>query len=277
MSAKLGMKVSDADVAAFARDGAVRIKNVVDMADVESLRAASDEVMRDPGEFAIGNVAQKSGSEFFTEVFVWKRNDVYRRFIEDSGLSDMACRVMPVEKIRLFYDYMLYKSAGSGTATPWHHDITYYPVTPESQICSIWVALDKTTLQSGGLEYIAGSHKWGKLFAPDAFDGGDSFANTGYEPIPDFDQERADHRILDWDLEPGDCLVHHVATVHSAPENTSGNPRRGIALRWLAGDVIFDPRPVSAERIKKVVSSEPNSVRAGEVIQGPDFPQFTLQ
>ena len=35
--------------------------------------------------------------------------------------------------------------------TPWHHDITFWPVSGE-QIVSVWIALDRTNLDNGGLE-----------------------------------------------------------------------------------------------------------------------------
>jgi ectoine hydroxylase-related dioxygenase (phytanoyl-CoA dioxygenase family) len=49
--------------------------------------------------------------------------------------------------------------------------------------------------------------------------------------------ERARHRCLGWDLEPGDRVVFHALTLHGAP-CTTGSPhrRRAIASRWTGDD-----------------------------------------
>ena len=50
--------------------------------------------------------------------------------------------------------------------------------------------------------------------------------------------------LLTWDMEPGDCLVHHSFAVHGAPGiSTQSGRRRAYATRWFGEDVDFDPRP----------------------------------
>lgn len=50
--------------------------------------------------------------------------------------------------------------------------------------------------------------------------------------------------LLTWDMEPGDCLVHHSFAVHGAPGISSqSGRRRAYATRWFGEDVRFDPRP----------------------------------
>lgn len=50
--------------------------------------------------------------------------------------------------------------------------------------------------------------------------------------------------LLTWDMDPGDCLVHHSLAVHGAPGISSqSGRRRAYATRWFGEDVRFDPRP----------------------------------
>ena len=55
-----------------------------------------------------------------------------------------------------------------------------------------------------------------KFYAPEAFNSDSRFNDLDIQRVPDIDGNRDDYRILSWDLTPGDCLVHHVMTVHGS-------------------------------------------------------------
>jgi hypothetical protein len=60
--------------------------------------------------------------------------------------------------------------------------------------------------------------------------------------------------LLTWDMEPGDCLVHHSFAVHGAPGiSTQSERRRAYATRWFGEDVRFDPRPGTSMQIDLLV------------------------
>ena len=62
--------------------------------------------------------------------------------------------------------------------------------------------------------------------------------------VPDIEASRSDYDIIWFDLEPGDCTVHHALTVHGAPGNASQSMRRrAYVTRWTGDDVIYNPRP----------------------------------
>src|SRR6185295_11958619 len=112
-------------------------------------------------------------------------------------------------------------------------------------IVSIWLALTPVTLESGGVQYIAGSHRWGKFYRAVTPDEDPRFTNKALEPCPDFFDEshRAGKRFLAWDLQPGDVICHHPLTLHGAAGNASATQRRiGISLRYSGEDARWDPR-----------------------------------
>ena len=49
-----------------------------------------------------------------------------------------------------------------------HHDITYWSVAGE-QIVTLWLALDNVTDETGAVEYVKGSHRWGEHFRAVSF------------------------------------------------------------------------------------------------------------
>ena len=66
-------------------------------------------------------------------------------------------------------------------------------------------------------------------------------------------------------------------TVHGSPENHADIERRGLAIRWMTGDVRYDPRPGTVPEQNTVIASEPNRVAPGCRIEGPDFPKFRVE
>jgi ectoine hydroxylase-related dioxygenase (phytanoyl-CoA dioxygenase family) len=62
--------------------------------------------------------------------------------------------------------------------------------------------------------------------------------------MPDIEGRRDDYRILSWDLEPGDCIVFHMMTLHNAPATVDyPSRRRAFSTRWLGDDVVYAERP----------------------------------
>jgi ectoine hydroxylase-related dioxygenase (phytanoyl-CoA dioxygenase family) len=112
------------------------------------------------------------------------------------------------------------------------------------QVISIWLAIDPVA-RDACPEFIAGSHLQDTLYYPRLFDDGSDydFAGDGYQTVPDIDAERESHRILSWDLEPGDALLFHFLTLHGAPGNRGASRRRGFSTRWLGDDASFAERP----------------------------------
>ena len=49
------------------------------------------------------------------------------------------------------------KPAIDGHATPWHQDGQYWPIRPLAT-CTVWLAIDDSTLENGCLKFIKGSH-----------------------------------------------------------------------------------------------------------------------
>ena len=126
--------------------------------------------------------------------------------------------------------------------TPWHQDIPFWPFQGD-QICTLWLALDEVSADSGAVEYVKGSHRWGKKYQPKSFVGDGRYQQDGLDPLPDFNAIRDELDIVSFDMEPGDCTLHHGLTVHGAPGNSrSDRRRRAYVTRWAGDDVTYDPR-----------------------------------
>jgi len=184
---------------------------------------------------------------------------------------------MQAEEIRLFYDQLLVKEPRTEEHTPLHQDLPYWPLRG-NQIISIWVGFDPVTEQAGAVQYLKGSHQWGKFYAPATFGANSNFADVyrkaGLEEMPDPEGLIRNSELLHWDLAPGDVVLHHPLTLHYSPGNlTSSARRRGLALRYVGEDVTFDDRPGTFIKNPNLAKTlPPVDLAEGDRLRGELFP-----
>ncbi|MBL4721641.1 MAG: phytanoyl-CoA dioxygenase family protein [Alphaproteobacteria bacterium] len=182
------------------------------------------------------------GGQFFSDTFLWHQNDGFRDFIFQSEAASLAAQVMRSAKINIVFDQFLIKEPATPEPTVWHHDLTYWPVRG-NQVCTLWLALDAATEETGAMEYVKGSHLWGERFHPVSFASPGKY-KTSEPVVPDIDNMRDKFDFIRYDYEPGDCTIHHGLLVHAAGGNMSPTARRrAYVTRWAGDDVVYDPRP----------------------------------
>lgn len=205
---------------------------------VEVLREGVNANMADPNPNARIYRGDESGGRFFVDYCSWQRIPQYRDFIFNSPVSNIAAQLMVSDNVQLFHEHVLVKEAQTGIPTPWHHDIPYYCVDGPKTV-SVWLPLDEVPRERT-LEFIAGSHLWGKRFRPQRFDGQPLNENDGLEEVPNIDSNRGDYNIVGWELAPGDAVAFDFRTLHGAPANHSASAqRRAFSLRLVGDDIRF--------------------------------------
>ena len=234
--------ITNDEVHTFQEDGIVCLRGMFTPQEVAHLREAAEQSMAaEPTELVmeIADLRNKPG-RFFFDTFVWRRNDLCKEFVFNSGAARIAGQLMGASKANIFFDQWLIKEPGTEVETPWHHDMPYWPVLGHD-VCTLWLALDPVTEESGAVEYIKGSHRWGERLKPESFSGTVNF-NEDLSPVPDIEADRARHDIVSFDLAPGDCTVHHGLLVHHAPGNAmTDRRRRAYVSRWTGDDARFYP------------------------------------
>ncbi len=227
--------VSEADLTALATDGAIVVRKVFDVNWVERIRRASQAaVERQLAEQEAAGTPRPARPAFHNVLYMHRHDPEFRAIALDSPAPRLARDLMQTDKVILFADHLLVKEPGAQIRTPWHQDLPYWPVRGR-QITSLWIALDPVTRESGALEYVRGSHLWGKMYQPQNFDGSGGYGD--FTPLPDIEAERERHDILQWDVEPGDVIVHDVGVLHAAGVNNRKDlSRRALSLRYVGDD-----------------------------------------
>lgn len=234
--------LSDDEIRAYREDGIVCLRGLFRPDEIDRLREAAELSMADKTSDLVMEIAEIRGKEgrFFFDTFVWQRNPICRNFVFHSVAAQIAGQVMQSSKSNIFFDQWLIKEPGTQVETPWHHDMPYWPVLGD-HVCTLWLALDHVTTDSGAVEYIKGSHRWGQRLKPQSFSGTTKFSED-LAPVPDIEAERERYDIVSFDLEPGDCTVHHGLLVHHAPGNSRADRRRrAYVTRWTGDDARFYP------------------------------------
>ncbi len=229
----------ETDFEAYVADGVAVVRGLVDAAMVARLAAAIDRAMARPAKRAIEFNAPGEAGRFFGDMFMWRRDADFRAAFFETQAAAIAGAAMQSGEVRLFYDQVFAKEPATPRTTPWHQDYPYWPVTGD-QFCTVYVALDEIDAENGGVEYVAGSHRWGNDYRPAPFRAGGEdaqrYTNSPLAPGPDIESLRATLDIRRYALAPGDATIFHGRLVHGAPGNASPTRRRRTLALRFAGD-----------------------------------------
>ncbi len=245
-------------VQAYNTDGVVVVRNVLTAYWLEALRHAVDhELQKGRRYFANRNMRMEGG--------------VFLDFCLNSGIGRIAADLANARCSSLIFDHIFAKEAGTKTRTGWHTDQPYWPIS--GPIMTTWIALDPVDDDNGALEFIPGSHAWGKKYRPFKTGKNGEFLeyfkldDPQYSDMPDFEAERERHTMVSWDLQPGDLLAFDGFMVHSAKGNrTSTRPRRGYAIRFATEGATYQPDQGVAEWL------EDETLQPGDAFASVKFP-----
>ncbi len=255
----------------YRRDGAVCLRGVFDQRWLDVVAEGIERNLRDPGLPYKDISAPGATGRYLTGAWNWFRIPQFRDFAYHSPAGAIAGLLMEAECAVFLEDNWFIKESGAIGRTPWHQDEPYYHV--RGSFCSVWMPLDPLDAAST-IEFVAGSHRWNKLFMPSNFEDESPrdeprvVDGVTYEIAPNIEAHRADHNILSWSMEPGDCIVFSARTLHGAPANMdTGKTSRRLSTRWADGSAQFIDKKYSW------TSFVPDhDLVDGQLLRGPKFP-----
>ncbi|MFO1050287.1 MAG: phytanoyl-CoA dioxygenase family protein [Geminicoccaceae bacterium] len=151
------------------------------------------------------------------------------------------------------------KPAGSPDYVSWHQDATYWGLEPPD-IVTAWVALSPSTVASGCLRVVPGSHHWPIMPHRETF-ADHNLLSRGQE----IDVDVTGKPIVDVELAPGQMSLHHVLLAHNSEPNRADYDRVGFAIRYIGGHV----RQTKATRDTATLVRGRNAAGAFELERAP--------
>jgi hypothetical protein len=149
--------------------------------------------------------------------------------------------------IALWSSHFIAKPKGDGKAVPWHTDGAYWRQRLKPMnVITLWLAVDPSTLENGCMRVIPGTHQ--QMAARlDQYRAVDATTNVFNVSIP---PEMIDEdRVVNLELEMGECHFHDSWTVHGSNPNFSDKRRCGYTMRYMPASVEYHPDPNWPHRI----------------------------
>ena len=112
-----------------------------------------------------------------------------------------------------------------------HQDLTYWGFGETSNQVTAWIALSPSTVESGCVDLVKGSHKNPILPHTDT-QAEDNILSRGQEVAVDVRDEDRTHVVL----APGQMSLHHGLAIHGSNPNSSNERRIGYAIRYINPD-----------------------------------------
>ncbi|MEM6489544.1 MAG: phytanoyl-CoA dioxygenase family protein [Pseudomonadota bacterium] len=283
IAAAVAATVSDEDIDAFRRDGAVCLRGAFDPAWIAMLREGIDADLADPSPHFARHTKEPGAPAYLEDFWVWDRVPQFRRFVHDSPVGALAARLLGAPSINLVMDNWFLREAGSRSRPPFHQDLAYFDF--QGTMCVLWLPLEPVGRENG-IAFVRGSHRWDKLFMRVRFADGhrtDGPSEDGvevngqrYHVPPDVSAAPGDFDLMQWDLDLGDCIFFDMATLHGAlAETVPTETVRRFTLRMTAPDGRIRYRGDWAAGERAIF--EAAGYREGDRIAGDFFPQLWPQ
>ena len=166
----------------------------------------------------------------------------FSKYCHAPGILDMVSQLIGPD-IALWNMSLFGKPACNGKATPWHQDGQYWAVRPLAT-CSVWIAIDASTIENGCLQVIPGSHR-SRTLARHQYNPSENL--TLHEELveTEFDSTIAKNIVL----ERGQISLHDVYLMHGSQPNLTDKNRCGMTMRMMPTTSHYD-RTVAAEQDK---------------------------
>lgn len=240
--------IDDATVAAFWRDGAVALRGLFGPEWLALIEQGIEATLARPTPYGRVQSTPDDPGFFFTDYYMWRHHAAFEELARRGPGGGIAARLTGSASVHFFYDGLFVKEPGTERASDWHQDQPYYQVDGE-KLCVIWIPIDPVDAENA-LRVVKGSHRWGRWFQPFFFADGKPWqrGESLFEPLPDIDGDPERYEILQWSLDPGDCIAFHPLSLHGSKGNSDiSRRRRAISTTWLGDDAVFGERPGEVE------------------------------
>lgn len=269
--------VTEADVAAYRRDGFVHLRGAFGPEWLGRVREAFAESMEKPSPYAevvpeevevmwwnpfaqqdSHRQSRHSWGDFMDFVFYEHgsgRTPTWDTVVSDSPAAAIIAGLMGSATAAFFYGQLILKRGGAGRVIPWHQDLPYWKIEG-SQIGTVWVALDDMPAEAG-VRYIPGSHRW----------------PCEARQCVDVSKAQAAEAVS-FAVAAGDAVCFDARVVHGSPGNPEGpsSSHRRVALRFGGDDAVYWQRdghtPIPVAEVDRA-----HGLRHGEPIACAHFPR----
>ena len=241
------LDLTDAQRGSFDDDGYVVVKNVLNEALIPPLHERYERLFR--GEFETGLMpdevnwqAGRDDPSLTRQICnAWKADRCLAAVVLRQDIGRACARLGDWNGTRLNQDNVFWKPPGA-RAIGFHQDSAYQDWVVPGDMISCWIALDETSAEGGTVEYVRGSHRWGRGPRNVEF----------HAPEDPFEDVRAAAKVAKIDeperiaieVKAGDAVFHHGWIWHGSGQNRSTGRRRSLVTHCMPAESRFHPTRV---------------------------------
>lgn len=227
------MILTEAQRAAYDRDGFIVVPDVFSAGEIAELRAVTEEFERNAARVAANDDIydlEDTHSAAEPRVRRIKTPHLHHPAYARAGRNEKVVAILKElwGSVRFDTGKLNMKSAGYGAPVEWHQDWAFYPHTNDD-LAAVGIMLDAMTMQNGPMLVVPGSHN-GPIYDHHGPDG--RFCGAMDPAVCDIDLSKA----LPCLGRAGSVTVHHVRAVHGSATNISGAARRFLLFQYRAVD-----------------------------------------
>ncbi|MCW5943001.1 MAG: phytanoyl-CoA dioxygenase family protein [Fimbriimonadaceae bacterium] len=218
---------SDA-IAAYARDGHVRLDGVVSEAELAPYREAIRRIVAERNRETRPMEERDTYAKAFIQIInLWVNDETVRRYVLARRFGKIACDLMGCRAVRIYHDQALFKEVGGGP-TPWHQDQYYWPLSTPNTV-TMWMPLVDVTSDMGTMRFASGSQVEGFIGQLKISDESEAFFDR-------YVAEKGYPLVGCGDMKAGDASFHTGWTLHKAPGNAGAYPREAMTIIYVDAD-----------------------------------------
>ncbi len=202
----------------FRHDGYVVVPDLISLDELGHYQVAVRNAVSSRKRFDSRPLAARSRYErsFLQCMNLWEDFPDVRPLTFHPAITQAAAELLDADAIRLWHDQALFKESGGRLTDP-HQDLPYWPMT-ESDALTAWIPFSGSTLASGCLGYIPGSHQLGIRKLVNIFNASETELAEQVDAVSVSDPEFVE-------VPAGSVAFHHALTAHCAKPNSTNDTR----------------------------------------------------
>ena len=220
----------------FKKNGQLTVKNILDKKTINKLRNASYDLFN--GKYLTNIAPDKVKWSLQNKIInnkqprqlanIWKSHHFAASVILSKTIGKLASELMGWNGVRLSQDSLIWVPVNSGGVSM-HQDEVYQDWHVPGKLITAWIPLLDVNENSGGLEFLPGSHKWKKLSKPIK----QFFSGVNYKRSLNKFRKYDRSQIVVSSFKIGEVSFHHGKLWHGSGINKSNKERIAITCHYM--------------------------------------------